>query len=696
MKSVQILVMVVFLLLMAAWVQAQTNTLKFTATKATDERAIQLRWQSKTNAVYRLEYTTQLSDSIAWDTLVDFFPSQGTNTVFLDTGKYWTEPALPHPKDDTQRYYRIVQIDTNSLAPPIVTVTNLTSGTNLSGEVEIDVHVATTNSIASVDFFVDGEEVETASADDSGNASYVINTTEWPNGSHTIFAVAETSAGTATTGEFQSTEQSGAGTSASVPVTFDNYISKWYFSLPGFDASLGETQRITAEFISYSTWTLQIVDESSTTVRNASGAGSTMEFDWDGNDDNGSPTADGTYDFILTASQATPPLNFSANMATTASANVVSPTEWLAASSDGNVVPLALYPPGMAEALGLTIFQGSLSDFMPERPALSRTTSMAVSSGSSLAADSGSLGSPAPMYSGTTQTTQRPHRPPPKPIKGSPGQLGVAWQGDHPDPGTNGIGGFNPPANLVGSIQLSPNYILPYGPIKNAGTIATKFVNTMKKYKWKTAFNYGNDQLTANLLRQTSKGGSNLFNYCNIGLLVGHGIRGANQDFKATSTPSLQTYMPIYKKGVNAYDWVRMSEFDFGGGPVGLRWMGLYACNMLYYDNAQDMYNKGVLPMNFNLHILLAEETSIFMYPEMGAKWASYMNGGEPGGRQTVMQSWALASQKIHALVNPVGHTVTMSCAYWPDCVNDSLQSYTDNSSTDPSDILFYRVQVYP
>ena len=75
--------------------QAQTNALKFTETKATDERAIQLRWQSKTNGVYRLEYTPQLSGNIAWDTLVDFFPSQGTNTVFLDTGKYWTEPALP-------------------------------------------------------------------------------------------------------------------------------------------------------------------------------------------------------------------------------------------------------------------------------------------------------------------------------------------------------------------------------------------------------------------------------------------------------------------------------------------------------------------------------------------------------------------------------------------------------------------------
>jgi len=355
--------------------------LQFTATKATDERAIQLRWQSKTNAVYRLEYTPQLSGSIVWDTLVDYFPSQGTNTVFLDTGKYWTEPALPHPKDDLQRFYRVVQIDTNTLVPPIVTITNLAAGTNLSGEVEIDVHVATTNSIASVNFFVDGEEVESASADDDGNASYVINTTEWPNGSHVIFAVAETSAGTATTGEFQSTEQSGAGTSTNIPVTFDNYISKWYFSLPGFDPSLGETQRITAEFIHYSSWTLQIVDESLTTVRNASGTGSSMEFDWDGNDDNGSPTADGTYDFILTADQATPPQNFSMQSAETAlSVDEKSPTELLATPADGSgsVVPLALYPPGMAETLGLTIFEGSLSDFLPRRSTLSRARSLSV------------------------------------------------------------------------------------------------------------------------------------------------------------------------------------------------------------------------------------------------------------------------------------------------------------------------------
>lgn len=674
---------------LAVGIHGQAQQLRFTAVRATDERAIQLRWQSKTNGIYRLEYAKELSGDAVWNALVEWFPSQGTNTIFLDTGKYWEEPALPHPKDDLQRYYRVLEIGTNSLPPPIVTITNLTAGTNLSGEVEIGVHITTTNGITFVRYFVDGEEVEFGSANEDGNSSYTINTTEWPNGPHSIWVVAEIASGSATTGEKVSDEQSGAGTSAVIPVTFDNYISKWYFSLPGFDPSLGETQRITAEFITYSCWTLEIVDEFNTTVRNASGSGNSMLFDWDGNDDGGNPTADGTYDFILTASQCTPPQTSSMMSASAESQESESPTELLAMSPDGgNVVPLALYPPGMTN--GLIIFEGSMSDYLPQRSA-----SMSSMSASSL--DSGSE-SPTPQYAGTNQSTRRPHRPPPKPIKGTPGKFGIAWQGDHPDPGTNGIAGFNPPPNLVGNIQLDPNYFLPYGPIKNATNIASGFENMMKKYKWTKAFNYGDDQVTAALLRKPSKGGSNLFNYCNIGLYIGHGIRGNNQDFKATSTPSLQTYTPIYKKGVNAYDWVRMSEFDFGGGPVGLRWMGLYACNMLSRQNALDMYNKGVLPMNENLHILLAEETSIHMYPTFARKWASYMNGGEDGVKHTIIESWNLASRDIHAIpgVVPAGHEVIMTTAYWPDCINDRLLLYTNNSSNDPSDILFWRQKVFP
>ena len=37
-----------------------------------------------------------------------------------------------------------------------------------------------------------------------------------------------------------------------------------------------------------------------------------------------------------------------------------------------------------------------------------------------------------------------------------------------------------------------------------------------------------------------------------------------------------------------------------------------------------------------------------------------------------------------------------MTCAYWPDCVNDQLLYYTENSSDDPAEILFRRVQAYP
>jgi hypothetical protein len=660
------------------------SVFKITGAKATVEHAIQLNWQSQSNLVYRIEFAEGLSNGTSFDTLVDYFPSQGTNTIFLDTGKYWTDPPLPHPKDDSMRFYRVAIVDTNTLLPPVVTITNLSPNADVSGDVEVDVHVGTADTIASVNFFVDGEALETVDADDNGDASYTINTTEWPNGPHTIFVVAQTSEGTATTGEFQTTEQNAAGTSPLLPVIFDNYISQWYFSLPGFDPSLDETQHITAQFISYSDWTLQIVDPFNNTVRNASGSGTSMAFDWDGNDDFGSPTSDGTFDFILTATQSTQPMA-PAMMSGTSATGSPSQTELLAMPSDGSgsPVPFILYPPG-ADTNGLTIFEGSLDDYMPEATADSLSTLAAADS-------------PTPLFGGNGQTTHNPHRPPPKPIKGTPGRLGVAWQGDHPDPGTNGIGGFNPPRNLSGSIQLSPNYVLPYGPILNAGPMAKKFEETMNKKKWKTAFNYGNDQITADLLRSTQKGGSNLFNFCNIGLYIGHGIRGANEDFLATpTTPSLQTYTPIYKKGVNAYDWVRMSEFDFGGPPFGLRWMGIYACNMLYPDNAQDMYDKFVLPMNLNLHILCAEETSIFMYSEFGRLWASYMTGGQPGGAQTIMQAWVLASQKTHKIVNPTGHTVTMSCAYWPDCVNDSLQLYTPNSSTDPSDITFLRTTVYP
>lgn len=681
-----------FVLTLIFYSNSLAQQLQFTKIIATDESAIQLQWFSESNAVYRVEYASQLSNEILWETLVDGFPSQGTNTMFLDTGKYWTEPAVAHPKDDVQRFYRVVKIGVNSLPPPTVTITNPLPNSVLSGEVTINVHIATTNGISFIHYFVDGEEVEVGGADDEGNSNYTINTTEWPNGPHVVFVVVEIASGSSSTGEKISDEHFGAGTSAIIPVTFNNWISRWYFSLPGFDSSLGETQQVTARFEDYSCWTLEIVNEYNRVVRNASGNGFTMIFDWDGKDDFGFEVDNGTYDFILTADQCNPlqyQLNSNANIMrlSASSSETIAEPQLFAQSQNGSIVPLILYPPGF-DTNNLTIFEGLWADYNPSVTFVKETIQQFAKFN---VKESNIPAASAP------QSTRRPRRPPPNPIKGNAGKIGVAYQGHHPDT-TNSIPGFNPPPNLIGNIQLIPNYVLPYGHILNASNIASGFELMMKKYKWTTSFNYGDNQLTANLLRKPSKGGSNLFNYCNIGLLIGHGIRGGNQDFRATSTPSLQTYFPIYKTGVNTYDWIRMSEFDFGGGPIGLRWMGIYACNMLYRNNAIDMYNKGVLPINPRLHILLGEETSVFMYPTFGRKWASYMNGGEDGVKHTIIDSWNLASHDIHSVSNvvPIGIEIIMTSAYWPDCVNDRLLYYTENGSDDPSEILFWRQRVFP
>ena len=669
--------------------QTIAQSLQFLATKAEGDGAVQLRWQSESNAFYQVLYATELlNTNTVWWALADDVSSHGTNTTFLDTGIYWKDPELKHPALDTKRFYRVVKAGTNTLAPPVVTLTTPTADSILSGEVTITATAVSTNDVFAIKFFVDGEEVGEATMPDAATASFAINTTEWPNGPHNIFAVAQVTSGTETTGT-PSTVKQGAGASVYVPVTFDNYISKWFFSEPIFEPSLGETQRITATFAAYSTWTLEIRDASDTVVRSGTGEGYSMQFDWDGRNTSGQNLPDGQYGFSLNATETTAP-----EPPPGEGGGGGLPSLMMAALADGKTsyaLPSPPMPPVKVNGKWLP-WEEVYGPVAPVEVQISQKAieRLAVTLRGARAAQSSRLMLEAPTGG---QSAQAPRRPPPKAIKGKAGTVGVAYQGHHPS-----TGGYQRPQNLVGYVTLSPNYILPYGPIANASNIASGFARQMSKSAWKTAFNCGNDQLTAPLLRKPSKGGSNLFNYCNIGLLVGHGIRGSSQDFRATSTPSLQTYYPTYRTGVNAYDWVRISECSFGGGPAGLRWMGLYACNMLYRDNALDMYDKGVLPMNRYLHILLAAETSVHMYQTFGQKWASYMNGGEDGTKHTVIDSWVSASEKIHKVpgVVPAGHTIVMTCAYWPDCVNDRLLTYTDNGSTDPSDILFYREQVFP
>src|SRR5207237_308090 len=143
-----------------------------------------------------------------------------------------------------------------------------------------------------------------SSSDDGTN--FVINTCEWPNGPHTLFATVTASSGVPGPSGFYPIDI-GRAVSSYVPVTFDNYISRLAFSQPFFEPELGQTQTVTAAFANYSGWTLQVLDESSNAVKTVTGVGSSLHYDWDGTGDGGTNLEKGIYYYLLSAYQTNAP-----------------------------------------------------------------------------------------------------------------------------------------------------------------------------------------------------------------------------------------------------------------------------------------------------------------------------------------------------------------------------------------------------
>jgi hypothetical protein len=188
----------------------QTN-LQFTAVAQTDEQAIRLTWASTNNEVYQIQYADALASnddgSTAWQILYDDYPSQGTNTFWLDTGNYTFAPQVLHPKNMPMRFYRIMDkgADTTS-DEPSVSIISPTNGTPVSDELTIVVVASTDQPVLSgTKFYVDGQEMRSAISttnytDGSGVTNYEvdiynINTCEWGNETHTLFATAECESG---------------------------------------------------------------------------------------------------------------------------------------------------------------------------------------------------------------------------------------------------------------------------------------------------------------------------------------------------------------------------------------------------------------------------------------------------------------------------------------------------------------------
>lgn len=273
-----------------------------------DYGTVLLRWNSETGAVYQVESAdaigTEGAQGYEWMIRETDCASKGTNSEWLDVGDTRWIPRVFHPVHQGQRFYRVQKIGQADLPPPAVSI-QLSQSNQISGWLNVSVsttHADTNNQLSSVGVFVDGQRVRTAPIE---NFSTWINTTEWPNGPHEIYAVATTVDGgeTIDTDDSASTNVAsmGIGVSTSRIENFENYISQFFVAVPYFDPVAGQTQEVTAVFAEDSYWRITVVDYQDTEVRRFEGQGTSCFAAWDGNDQFGTPLPFGFYDYIIEA-----------------------------------------------------------------------------------------------------------------------------------------------------------------------------------------------------------------------------------------------------------------------------------------------------------------------------------------------------------------------------------------------------------
>src|SRR6185312_17352452 len=112
-----------------------------------------------------------------------------------------------------------------------------------SDQVTVSVTATSSYPKININLYVDGQEMWPT----ADGTNFVINTCEWPNGPHTLFATAKALSGfPGPIGSLGILE--GQAVSTYVPVTFSNLITKVAFSQVYFEPSLGQTQEVTAAF----------------------------------------------------------------------------------------------------------------------------------------------------------------------------------------------------------------------------------------------------------------------------------------------------------------------------------------------------------------------------------------------------------------------------------------------------------------
>jgi len=285
--------------------------------------------------------------------------------------------------------------------------------------------------------------------------------------------------------------------------------------------------------------------------------------------------------------------------------------------------------------------------------------------------------------------------------------FGVAFQGDHPSwkdlgPNVNWDGpwnGINAVVGLHGDIGDPDGYTIPrpYGPIRSTFKIADGFVIGLGRVGNRPRFFLGDQDLAkSNYIRSPMFGGLSKFNEVNFGFLIGHGVNGLTFDY-TTGLPGVKdTYYPVWKRGNNFYDWVRLSECDFGS--ANLRWMAILTCNNLVEPNLTDLYNKKFingLIINENLHLLLGSGGTSYMVSRFGRVFADACARGTNGTPMPIREAWFYAGRQTQHINNPhPGVPVEFTVVGSPPCWHDTIYSLSD---PDPFELpLCETRQVYP
>jgi hypothetical protein len=674
-----------------------SNQLQFTKVNTLPQGSIQLHWASNPNEVYEIDYATQLQDQsqggTVWLPLYTDYPSHGTNTIVTDDGNYDLAPEIPHPRFTPYRFYRIVMTGTNtSPTNPQVTVTSPANNSTVSGDITVSVSSSSSEILSEVHLYIDGEEQWMS----NDGTNFFINTCEWPNGPHTIFATAVSESGIQGF-PYNYPITFGRAVSPYVNVTFNNLITMLDISQFFFEPSLGQTQQVTATFAAPANWTLQIQNSSSNTVRYVTGntgTGASMAFNWDGTGTNGVTLPDGVYSYLLstqtngqalvvggggTTNTNPPPPPGGSRMATVS-------------AEDGTTTTVDWYPMTVQEATaaGMDVYYMQPPPFPPvrvngqwvpwedvygtesliARPALSPSDTTLQAS---LMAQA--------QYSGpSSQSTRGPKRKPRVGVKNKSGNFGVCYK-TYPlgfflqQPRNGQIPPLQPFTGVDGG---SPNNgYIPWSSLPVNKTEVKGFVQGMTLGGFKEKFVKADEQWGPNDIKKASLGGSSIFNTCNFGVLSTHGCRGTNPEIDGVK----YTYFALFDQA-NGGSYLRLSDMDFGStGTDGLRWMTLLVCNTLYPANVTSMANNSRLPDNANLHLLLGASSFMYGTPYLGILYASNMvfdvaikTSFENAGRAAYAKAYASGAAAQATMTN----SATFRTMGYNSCINDTLRVYND------------------